>query len=213
MSFTPQPYYTPQDTQATLESVIDEITARAQDFHTLYANFSAVAASAFAWQFLPRLNELIRVVLAQKRPDLVRAGDRFERFIGPPGFLTSEAQHQKGEAHPVVIFFLCETTRAFPPETTVLHCFMLMSTGCVEPYDSAMTTRLGGRDWNNTTFVPCFSLGRREIPKDLGELKILEEDNEAAMLAEAREHAAYMVQYEADYAEYEAECEAESCHL
>ena len=88
-----------------------------------------------------------------------------------------------------------------------------MSTGCVEPYDSAMTTRLGGRDWNNTTFVPCFSLGRREIPKDLGELKILEEDNEAAMLAEAREHAAYMVQYEADYAEYEAECEAESCHL
>ena len=77
---------------------------------------------------------------------------------------------------------------------------MLMSTGCVKPYDSAMTTRLGGRDWNNTTFVPCCSLGRREIPKDLGELKILEEDNLAAMLREAREHEAYRAEYEAAYA-------------
>ena len=45
-----------------------------------------------------------------------------------------------------------------------------------------------------------YSLGRREIPKDLGELKILEEDNLAAVEREATEHQAYMVGYEAAYA-------------
>ena len=182
-----------------LYPVIGELVTRAPPgCSRLYGECSAVTACGFSFHRLRRLYGPIRAKLAQKSPELFNG----DQFIAQPGFLTSEAQQHIGEAAPVILFVLREddpNAGCFGGSTDV-GCFMLMSTGCVKPYDSAMTTRLGGRDWNNTTFVPCFSLGRREIPKDLGELKILEEDNLAAVEREATEHQAYMLGYEAAYA-------------
>ena len=114
-------------------------------------------------------------------------------FVTQPMLLKAQYQEMMGQGTPVVVLPVCETiaNSRFGLSRTVT-CFMLMSDGCIVQYDSAVLDRLGGKGWEETTFSRCDYLGDGIIPKDLEEIKNLEEENMDAMIQEQREEEVMM---------------------
>jgi len=116
-------------------------------------------------------------------------------FVTQPMLLKAHYQEMMGQGTPVVVILVNERIEnSMFGGSREVNCLMLMSDGCIVQYDSSVIDRLGGQGWEHKTFSVCDSFGDRVIPRDLEEVKKLEEENKAMMRAEQREHNRMMVE-------------------
>jgi hypothetical protein len=139
------------------------------------------------WLMLTVLNEMLLHLTEQKIGGMVALRETL--FVSPPRLLNAVYQELMGQAMPVIVLVLCESiqTSIFGGSREV-GCFMLTSDGDLKIYDSSVIALFGGEKWDMTTFVLCDSLGDRDIPRDLGELKNLEEENTEEIFLMVAEH-------------------------
>lgn len=140
------------------------------------------------WLMLLALNEMLLHLIEQKIGGML--GVRETLFVSPPRLLNAVYQELMGQVMPVIVLVLCESIQtSIFGGSREMGCFMLTSDGGLKIYDSSVIALFGGEKWDMTTFVLCDYMRDRDIPRDLGELKNLEEENtEELFLMVAADH-------------------------